>query len=562
MKLKNSYFYTLRQEAKDEESVSGNLLTRSGMIKKSSSGIYTYLPLGYKIVKNVEKIIKEEMENINAGELFIPTLIQEGFSLLEENNSNDTFILTDRFDKHYSLATNHERIFMEAVLSRVNSYKDIPFMLYQIQTKFKDDERPRNGLIRTREFLTKNAYSFDGSEKGMDQSYDAVYNAYKKIFARLGISYCTVTSDKSAGSGLVSEEFQALTDLGEDTLVICEKCGYSSNANAAKGKTISEENGEEIKVRELIKTPEASTIDEVSKFLGEDPARFVKTLIYKIDDKLYAVLVKGTREVNEYKLTKLLNAKNVCLASVDEVLEVTGANIGFVGPIGLTIPVILDSEIMNMTNFIVGANKTNYHYKNVNLEDFNYLFVDDVRVITDDDVCFVCGNKLTFKKGVEIGNTVKLGCKKALDFGLNFTDQNNDLKPIWMGNYNIGISRCIATIVEQNHDDKGIIWPYEVAPFKVAIVILNMEDKAQVDAANYLYNELKVTGISTLLDDRIERAGVKFNDMDLIGIPIRITVGNKIADQIVEIKLRKEDTFEEISLYDALSKVEDIIENI
>lgn len=563
MKLKSSYFYTLRENAKDEESISGNLLTRSGMIKKTSSGVYMYLPLGYKVMKNIEKIIREEMENVNAGELLMPALINEEVYVLSKRRDafgSDMFSLKDRFDKPYVLAPTHEELFTIAAQAKVKSYKDLPFSIYQIQDKFRDEPRSRYGLIRVREFLMKDAYSFDKDEKGLNDSYNNMYNAYKKIFTRLGINYKIVKSDTGAMGGLLSEEFQAITPIGEDKLVICDSCGYAANSDVAKCTLLTKKSDDDIKIRELVKTPDAGTIDEVSKFLEEDPSMFVKTLIYKADDKFYAALVKGDMEVNEAKLKKVLKANDLSLASKEEVEEITGASLGFAGPVGLSIPVIMDKEVSELKNFIVGANKTDYHYKNVNLEDFDYLMIEDIRSITKNDCCPKCGKPLTFKNGIEIGNTFKLGTKYSESLGLTYLNKDNENTPVWMGCYGIGIGRCMASVVEQNNDEKGIIWPLEIAPFKVAIVVVNTEDDAQMDAALYLYENLRKQGVSTILDDREERVGVKFNDMDLIGIPIRITVGNKINDQIVEIKQRKKDEFEEISLYDAISKVEDIID--
>lgn len=563
MKLKSSYFYTLREDVKDEESTSGNLLVRAGMIKKSSSGIYMFLPLGYKVMKNIEKIIREEMENINAGELLMPALIPEEVYVESKRRDafgKDMFSLKDRFDKNYCLAPTHEELFTIAASSKIKSYKDMPFSIYQIQDKFRDEPRPRYGLIRVREFLMKDAYSFDKDEVGLDNSYKNMYNAYKKIFTRLGIDYKIVRSDTGAMGGLLSEEFQAITNIGEDKLVICDSCGYASNVDVAKCNLVTKESDEKIKLRELVKTPSAGTIEEVSKCLEEDESKFVKTLIYDIDGKFYAILVRGDHEVNEAKVKKLLKANEVLLAKQEKVEEITGAKIGFAGPIGLDIPVILDNEIMNMKNFIVGANKTDYHYKNVNLEDFNYLLTDDIRVITDKDSCPNCGKSLEFKNGIEVGNTFKLGTKYSESLGLTYLTKENENAYVWMGCYGIGLGRCMAAIVEQNSDEKGIIWPIEVAPFKVTIVVVNTDDDAQMDAANYLYENLRKQGISTILDDRQERVGVKFNDMDLIGVPIRITVGNKIKDQTVEIKLRNKDEVLEISLYDAITKIEDIMD--
>ena len=563
MRLKNSFFYTIRENIKDEESISGNLLVRAGMIRKSSSGIYMFLPLGYKVMKNIEKIVREEMENIGAGELLMPALIPEEVYINSKRRDafgKDMFSLNDRFNKNYCLAPTHEELFAKAASNKIKSYKDMPFSIYQIQTKYRDEPRPRYGLIRVREFLMKDAYSFDRDEKGLDNSYKEMYNAYKKIFTRLGINYKIVKSDTGAMGGLLSEEFQAITDIGEDKLVICDSCGYSSNAEVAKCTLLTNPSEEEIKVRELFKTPNAGTIEEVSSLLDESKEKFVKTLIYEVDSNYYAILVRGDHEVNEAKVKKLLKANEIKLAEANSVEEITGAKLGFAGPIGLNIPVIVDNEVMNMKNFIVGANKTDYHYKNVNLEDFNYLLTDDVRTITKDDTCPKCGKLLEFKNGIEIGNTFKLGTKYSECLNLTYLNKDNEDSLVWMGSYGIGIGRCLAAVVEQHNDDKGIIWPFEIAPFKVTIVVVNTEDESQMDAANYLYENLRKQKISTILDDREERVGVKFNDMDLIGIPIRITVGNKIKDQIVEIKQRNKDEYEEISLYDVLSKIEDIMD--
>ena len=563
MKLKRSYFYTLREESKTEESISGNLLTRCGMIKKTSSGVYMYLPLGYKVIKNIEKIIREELENIGAGELLMPALVPQELYVSSGRSDafgSDMFRLKDRFDKSYCLAPTHEELFTVAAASKIKSYKDLPFCIYQIQDKFRDEPRSRYGLIRVREFLMKDAYSFDKDEKGLNDSYSEMYNAYKKIFTRMGIDYKIVRSDTGTMGGLLSEEFQAITDIGEDKLVICDGCGYAANSDVASCTLLTEKSDEDIKIRELVKTPSAGTIEEVSKYLEEDKDKFVKTLIYNVDDKYYAVLVKGNMEVNEAKLKKLLNASSVALADPSKVEEITNAKVGFAGPIGLDVPIIIDNEVASMKNFIVGANKSDYHYKNVNLEDFNYVLTEDIRCITEEDKCPLCGKDLHFKNGIEIGNTFKLGTKYSKALNLTYLDKSNESKYVWMGCYGIGLGRCMAAVVEQNHDDKGIIWPMEIAPFKVSIIIVNTNDDAQNDAANYLYTELKNNGISTILDDRDERVGVKFNDADLIGIPIRITVGNKINDQLIEIKERKKDSFEEISLYDALARIEDIID--
>ena len=563
MKLKNSYFFTIRENIKDEDSVSGNLLVRSGMIKKTSSGVYMYLPLGYRVLKNVENIIREEMNNAGALEVQMPTLAP--IDLFEKSHrlhlfGKEMFKLEDRYEKKYALGPTHEELFTIAATSGVDSFKDLPFTMYQIQNKFRDEARPRYGLIRVREFAMKDAYSFDKDEKGLDDSYNNMFNAYKKIFGRLGINYKVVQADTGKMGGSLSEEFQAITDIGEDTLVLCDKCDYASNIEVCSSMIMEEESNEKLLEKDLIETPNAKAIEEVSKYLNEAPNKFVKTLIYKVDGKLYACLVKGDSVINEDKLARLLDGNEVELASKEEIEKNTNTVVGYVGPIDLNIPIVIDNEVELMVNFIVGANKEGYHYKNVNITDFKYDYKGDIRNVKEGDTCPNCGGKLYFKKGIEIGNTFKLGTKYSEALDLKYQDSNNELKPVVMGCYGIGLGRCIASIVEQNNDDKGIIWPINVVPFKVAIVVIDPLNVDQMDAANHLYQELMDNNIDVILDDRDIRPGVKFNDMDLIGIPIRITIGKKIVEHIVELKKRNEEEVSDISIFDVLYKVQDIIE--
>ena len=563
MKLKNSYFFTIRESIKDEDSVSGNLLVRSGMIKKTSSGIYMYLPLGYRVYRNVERIIREEMNNAGALEVHMPTLAPT--ELFERSHrlhlfGKEMFKLEDRYEKKYALGPTHEELFTVAATSGVDSFKDLPFTMYQIQNKFRDEARPRYGLIRVREFSMKDAYSFDKDEKGLDDSYNNMFNAYKKIFGRLGINYKVVTADTGKMGGSLSEEFQAISDIGEDTLVLCDKCDYASNIEVCSSMIMTEESSEKALEKDLVETPNAKTIEEVSKYLNEAPNKFVKTLIYNIDGNLYACLVKGDSVINEDKLARLMNATEVELATKEEIESKTNSIVGYAGPIDLNIPIIMDNEVELMVNFIVGANKENYHYKNVNITDFKYDFKGDIRNVKEGDTCPNCGGKLYFKKGIEIGNTFKLGTKYSEALDLKYQDSNNELKPVIMGCYGIGLDRCIASIVEQNNDENGIIWPINVAPYKVAIVVIDPLNVDQMDAANHLYQELVDNNIDVILDDRDVRPGVKFNDMDLIGIPIRITIGKKIVEHLVELKKRNSEEITDISIFDVLYKVQDIIE--
>jgi prolyl-tRNA synthetase len=562
MKLKNSYFFTIRENAKDEDSISGNLLVRSGMIKKSSAGIYMYLPLGYRVLKNIERVIREEMNNINCQELLMPSLIQDdvyAVSGRRDSFGKDMFTLKDRYDKNYVLGPTHEELFAIAGTYKVRSYKDLPFSLYQFQTKFRDEKRPRYGLIRVREFIMKDAYTFDKDYEGLDKSYNDFLQAYKNTFTRLGIDYRIVRAGTGAMGGLLSEEFQAVTDIGEDTLVLCTKCDYATNIEIAECVDNKIINVEELKERIMIETPNAKTIEEVSTFLNKDKKKFVKTLLYNVDNKPVACLIRGDRELNEQKLAKILKAKEVELLDLENVEKITNAKVGFAGPVNLNIPIIMDTEVQYMNNFIVGANKTDYHYDNANIKDFKYSLIADIRNVTENDVCPKCGKSLIFKKGIEVGNIFKLGTKYSEALDLYYLDSNNESHPVVMGSHGIGIGRCMAALVEQSHDDKGIIWPKEIAPYKVGIVVIDPNDDKQITTANKMYNKLLDLGVEPLLDDRDERPGVKFNDMDLIGIPIRITIGKKVNDNIVEFKLRKDATSLDIELTSIMQLIKENI---
>ena len=541
MRLSNGYFITLKEDAKDEDSLSGNLLVRSGMIKKVGSGIYMFLPLGLRVFRKVEKVIREEMNNIGSQELLMPSLLPEDYFVAsgrKEVFGDDMFSLSDRAGRHYVLGPTHEELFVEACRDLIKSYKDMPISIYQMANKYRDEIRSRYGLIRTREFEMKDAYTFDKDLEGLDKSYGLMFNAYKKIFDRLGINYRIVKASSGAMGGLLSEEFQAVTDIGEDILVLCEKCGLSTNDEICECNGKIEVSKARKKKKELLHTPNCGTIDDIYNNYHIEAKDTCKTMIYKVDGKFYAFMVRGDREVNEYKIQMLLGAKNVEMATFEEDEEVTGAAVGFAGPVDLGVPVIIDREVEGMKNFLVGANKTDYHFINTNLDDFKYEKVADIRNVSEDDVCPVCGEKLKFKHGIEVGNTFKLGTKYSEAMGLFFSDENNELKPVVMGSYGIGIARIMAALVEQNHDENGIIFPEIVAPYDLSIVIVNIKDEDQVKLANELYDYYTNKGYDVLLDDRDARAGFKFKDMDLIGIPKRIVVGKRASERVVEFKKR------------------------
>lgn len=560
MKLKNSYFYTLRENAKDEDSTSGNLLVRSGMIKKVSSGIYMYLPLGLKVLDNIKKIIKEEMDKTGATELLMPSLIPEDiYDVCGRNQAlgSSMFHLKDRYNKPYVLGPTHEELFTIAAKSMVRSYKDLPFTIYQDAPKYRDEARPRFGLIRVREFFMKDAYSFDKDEDGLSVSYKKMYDAYKNIFDRIGLNYAIVRADTGVMGGSLSEEFQAITDIGEDVLVLCDKCDYASNMEIATHKIETKE--EPQKALELVATPNAKTIDEVCHYLNLDVTKSVKALLMNINEELVIFFIRGDRELNETKVTKLLNCEEVLFAS-DELISKSNAVPGYTGPINLNgAKIIIDEEVKTMTNFVVGANKEGYHYINANLSDFNYDICADIVNVKENDICPNCGGKLYFKKGIEVGNTFKLGTKYSEKFGLTYLDENNKSNPVVMGCYGIGPGRILASLIEQNNDEKGIIFPLNVAPFKVCIAALNTKDETCMEIANKLYDELNNAGIDTLLDDRDERPGIKFNDLDLLGIPIRITLGKKLSENKVEFKLRKETESIDLDLNDVVNHIKEYL---
>ena len=496
------------------------------------------------------------MNAISSNELVMPSILPEDVYAKSgrlDAFGDDMFRLSDRYDRRYVLGPTHEEMFVEVAKDVIQSHKDMPLSLYQIANKYRDEPRSRYGLIRTREFIMKDAYTFDKDEESLSNSYQAMFDAYHRIFKRVGLDYEVVRADTGAMGGSLSEEFQAICDIGEDTLVICNDCGYATNIEVCECKNSSVLDSEKELAKELFYTPNVGTIEDLNQNYQIHPSKMVKTLLYKVDDKFYAFLIRGDRELNETKISKLLQARDVVMATPLEDEEITHAKVGFAGPIGLDIPIIIDSEILSMKNFVVGANRTHYHYIHVNLSDFKYDMVADIRTVSEGDVCPRCGGSLMFKKGIEVGNTFKLGTKYSEALGLYYTDEDNQLKPVVMGCYGIGVARILAAYVEQHHDDSGIIFSPEVAPYQVSIVIINMKDDNQITLAEELYQQLLSQGKSVLLDNRDLRAGVKFKDMDLVGIPIRITVGRGAKDGIVEIKNRENSEVIEVDKNNVLS---------
>ena len=557
MRLSKDFFYTIKENIADEDSTSGKLLVKSGMIKKISNGIYAKMPMGEKVLKNIENIVRKNMDEAGANELKMPALLP--MDVFEATGRKDAFgasmfKLNDRYNREYALGPTHEELFVIASMNKVKSYRDLHYTIYQIGTKYRDEMRPRLGLIRVREFIMKDAYSFDKDDEGLEESYKKMFEAYHKIFTELGINYTVVKADTGAMGGKLSEEFQAITDIGEDVLVLCDSCNYSSNLEVSEHICKDIENEEEQGLK-LVETPNSHTIEEVSKFLNIDIHKTVKAMLMNVDEELVILFIRGDRDLNETKVLKLLNAKEIKFAD-DALIEKSNAVPGFTGPINMSgAKIVVDNEVLKMKNFCCGANKEDYHYMNANVKDIKYDISGDIVNVKEGDVCPQCGGKLHFKKGIEIGNTFKLGTKYSESLGLNYLGDDNKLHPVVMGCYGIGLERIMSAIVEQNNDEKGIIWPMNVAPYKVAIVVIDPKKENQLSAGNKLYNALEKIGIDTVIDDRTERAGIKFNDIDLLGIPIRITIGRRIDEGIVEMKLRKEEESKEC-------KIEDIIEEI
>ncbi|AGB18084.1 proline--tRNA ligase [Thermoanaerobacterium thermosaccharolyticum] len=568
MRLSQLLIPTLREVPAEAEIPSHTLMLKAAMMRKLASGVYIYLPLGKRVLKKIEEIVREEMDRAGAQEVLMPAIIPA--ELLKESGRWDVFgpemfKLKDRNDREFCLGPTHEEVFTDLVRNEVKSYRQLPLTIYQIQTKYRDERRPRFGVMRSREFIMKDAYSFDVDWDGLDASFDKMYDAYCRIFDRCGLKYTVVEADSGAMGGKDSKEFMVTSSVGEAVIAYCDSCGYAANEEKAEC-TVEHKSDEEIKPLEKIYTPDVRTIDELVSYLDVKADKFVKTLIYTYKDKVAAVLLRGDREVNTVKLANLLkvNENDIGFADEETVRSVTGANVGFAGPIGLKGDVLLiaDAEVPMMKNIIVGANETDYHLKNTNYgRDFKADVVSDIRKVVDGDKCPRCGNPLKLERGIEVGHIFKLGTKYSDALGANYIDENGNEKPMIMGCYGIGLNRIAAAAIEQNHDDKGIIWPMSIAPYHAIVVPVNVSNDAQRNLAEKIYDELSKAGIETLIDDRDLRAGVKFNDADLLGIPIRITVGKKASDNIVELKLRRDENSIELNYDEVVNKVKELIIN-
>lgn len=559
MRMSRMLMPTLKEVPSDAEITSHQLMLRAGMIRKMASGIYNQLPMGIRVFRKVEDIIREEMNAKGAQEISCALLVPA--ELWQESGRWDVmgpemFRLKDRNGRDYCLGPTHEETFTHIVRNEITSYKQLPLNLYQIETKFRDERRPRFGVMRTRNFTMKDAYSFDADQEGLDKSYDDMFDAYTRIFARCELDNSPVQADSGAMGGSASAEFMVKSEVGEDEIVFCSGCDYA--ANIEKATSVNHKaSTEEMKEMSEIETPNVHTIEELQDFFKMDAGQFAKTLIYYADGKTVAVVVRGDRDVNETKVANAIGgAVEFELASEDTIKAVTGAEVGFAGPIGIKADYLfIDQEVVDQRNVIVGANKTGYHIQNANFgRDFEGQ-VGDFRNVQEGDKCPKCGQPLEIMRGVEVGHIFKLGTKYSESMGATFLDQNGKSQPIIMGCYGIGVERTVAAVIEQHHDENGIIWPLAIAPYHVVVVPVNVKKEEHLENAEKIYKELEAAGVEVLLDDRNERAGFKFKDSDLLGIPMRITVGKDIVDGKVEFKLRKEADKEIISVDEVLDRV-------
>ena len=540
---------TLRETPAEAEVISHKLLLRAGYIRRSAAGVYTYLPLAQRVLSKIKKIVREEMDKRGGQEIVMP--IMQPAELWQESGRWDVygpelFRLKDRHGRDFALGPTHEEIITTLVKSEVSSYKQLPLLLYQIQNKYRDERRPRFGLLRGREFIMKDLYSFDIDEAALDVTYRKMYEAYTRIFQRCGLKFRPVEADSGAIGGSDTHEFMVLAESGEALVLFCENenCSYAANVEKAQSSELAEPTGEELPLEE-VHTPGQKTIGQVSEYLGISEKGLIKTLFYETESEVVVALVRGDHDVNEIKLQHLLDCLRLELASEEIVKKLTDAPLGYAGPIGLkNVLVIADHEVSVMRNAVTGANKDDYHYKNVCPgRDFKASKIADIRFVKAGEPCPTCGGVLCEAKGIEVGQVFKLGEKYSKSMGATFQDENGKSRHYVMGCYGIGVSRTMAAAIEQHNDQNGIIWPVSIAPFHLVIVPVNTKDQALVDISEILYRSFLDAGVEVVLDDRPERPGVKFKDADLVGYPLRLTVGKKFLEEgQLELLVRKTGT--------------------
>ncbi|UXV43352.1 proline--tRNA ligase [Staphylococcus simulans] len=566
MRQSKVFIPTLREVPAEAEALSHRLLLKAGLIKQSTSGIYSYLPLATRVLNNITSIIREEMEKIDAVEILMPAL--QPSELWEESGrweayGSELMRLTDRNGRQFALGPTHEEVVTSLVRDELKSYKQLPLTLFQIQSKFRDEKRPRFGLLRGREFIMKDAYSFHADEASLDETYNDMYDAYGRIFKRAGINARPVVADSGAIGGSHTHEFMALSEIGEDTIVYSENSDYAANIEKAEVVYEPKAHDEALLELEKVETPNAHTAQEVADFLNRPLDQITKSMVFKVDGEFVIVLVRGHHEANDVKLKAYFGTDNIELASQDEIINLVGANPGSIGPIQEKgIKVYADNFVQEIPNIVVGANEDGYHYVNANPErDFNVEAFGDFRFILEGEPLSDGSGEAKFAEGIEVGQVFKLGTKYSESMNATFLDNQGKAQPLIMGCYGIGVSRTLSAIVEQNNDDNGIIWPKSVTPFEVHLITINPKKDDQRELGDELYQALQAS-FEVLYDDRKERAGVKFNDADLIGLPVRVVVGKRAAEGIVEVKRRDNGESEEVAAADLVNYVKDLYEQI
>ncbi|MDR9795350.1 proline--tRNA ligase [Aeribacillus pallidus] len=554
MKQRQSFIPTMRENPADAEVKSHQLLLRAGYIRQTASGVYSYLPLAHRVLTKIENIIREEMNRIGAVELLMPALQQA--ELWQESGrwysyGSELMRLKDRHERDFALGPTHEEVITSLVKDEIKSYKRLPLTLYQIQTKFRDEKRPRFGLLRGREFIMKDAYSFHATQESLDEVYEQVREAYSRIFTRCGLNFRAVIADSGAMGGKDTHEFMVLSEIGEDTIAYSDSSDYAANIEMAPVIASYEKVDEPLMELEKKETPNKKSIEEVAQFFQVPKEKLIKSVLFKVDEKFVLVLVRGDHEVNDVKLKNLYQASVVELASAEETEQVMGVSPGFLGPIGASdkVEIVADYAVQAVVNGICGANENDLHYIGVNPDrDFTVTKYEDIRFIQEGDPSPDGKGRIKFAKGIEVGHVFKLGTRYSEAMKAEFLDEKGKTNPIIMGCYGIGVSRLLSAVVEQFHDENGIIWPNKLAPFEVHLIPVNMKNEEQVKVAEQIYHDLQAEGYEVLYDDRAERPGVKFADSDLIGIPVRITIGKRAGEGIVEVKERKSGNSIEVSV--------------
>ena len=560
MRYSELFGKTLRQSSAEAECISHSLLLRSAMIAQEAAGVYSYLPLGWRVLKNIEKIIREEMEKAGGQELMLPVI--QPFEIWQKSGRDASFgqslfSLIDRKEHKLALGPTHEEIITELVHKNVQSYRDLPLLLYQIQTKFRDEPRPRGGLLRVREFIMKDLYSFDVDEDGLDISYQKMSQAYKNIYKRLGLPALMVEADSGAIGGKASHEFIVITESGEDEILYCSECSYAANAEKALSTKRKANDQAHLPLQEVA-TPGMKTIEGVAEFLKLPTSQTIKAVFYSADGEFVFVVIRGDLEINEIKLKNLLKCSELHLATETEV-DAVGIIPGYASPVGIVgLKIVADDSIMLGANYVVGANKINYHLKNANYQrDFKADVIADIALTRAGDSCPNCGARLLSARGIEVGHIFKLGTFMSEIMGAYFLDSDGKSKPVTMGCYGIGLGRLLAAVIEQSHDDKGIIWPGSIAPYQVHLCSLSVGQSEVRSISDDIYNGLQEKGIDVLYDDRNDSAGIKFNDADLRGIPLRLTVSQRtLKQQSIELKWRVEKDSRLIGIEDVVNEVE------